>query len=82
MKKYSIMNLMKIMNVKTKKTQWVSLCGEPQLIKIVPPRDGCALMITFPRIDSDCENKEQALEECKKTFDRDFSDLYLKVVEY
>jgi hypothetical protein len=30
----------------------------------------------LPRVDSDSE-----FEECRKMFDRDFSDLYLKVVE-
>ena len=80
-KHYVIFHTMKIINTKTKETQWLSLNGKPQTIKIVPSRDGLVLMTTPPRIDSDCENQEQALEECKKTFERDFSDLYLKVVE-
>ena len=80
-KHYVIFHLMKIMNTKTGQTQWLSLCGEPQIIKIVPPRNGLYLMTTPPKIDSDCENQVQELEECKKMFDRDFADLHLKVIE-
>lgn len=75
--KYWMVNhLMKIMNIKTKETQWLVLNGEQQIIKIVPPMDGLVLATILPRVDSDSE-----FEECRKMFDRDFSDLYLKVVE-
>jgi hypothetical protein len=71
-----VFHLIKIMNTKTEETQWMSLNGDPQIIKIVPPRDGLVLVTILPRVDSDSE-----FEECRKMFDRDFSDLYLKVVE-
>ena len=75
--KYCMVNrLMKIMNIKTKETQWLVLNGELQIIKIVPPMDGLALTTILPRVNSDSE-----FEECRKMFDRDFADLYLKVIE-
>lgn len=75
-KHWEISYFMKIMNTKTKEIQWLSLNGELQIIKIVPPREGLVLATIIPRIDSDSE-----LEEYIKMFDMDFADLYLKVVE-
>lgn len=75
-----VFHFIKIINTKTEETQWMSLNGDPQIIKIVPPRDGLVLMTIPPRIDSDCENQIEAIEEYKKMFDEDFADLYLKVV--
>lgn len=76
MKKHEVSYFIKIINTKTKEIQWLSLNGELQIIKIVPPQEDLVLATIIPKIHSDSE-----LEEIVRIFDRDFADLYLKVVE-